>query len=440
MSTVRFGFALVLVSFVVTAGCGGSSSTPNDAAAAGDAAADAAAVEAGGDGRDAAGISERPPSPDLEPVNLGNRYFVYAGGDRGIDILYMNAATGELTHKAWIDRNPAAGFVNASYITVDQTRKVLYAVSEHTGSTNKVMAYAIDPLTGYLTLLNDQDTGGEGGVHVSLERSGRWAFVANFDSQLVNVFPLMADGKLGPSAGTALTCNNPHGVFAEPSGKGVFVPCLLANMVWQFSFTPATGKLTPKVPVVLPERPGPRHMEMSEDGRFAYLVKEFTQTVSVYNIDSNTGLLIEPPLQTDVSTLPDAVKPDNKALRGRAAAIAMHPTLKNLYVTTRLDQGTADPANPGAFVYDKTALEGYLTTFSVALDGKLTFVSSEKINREPRGMTIDPSGRFLLVAGVSAVTDNLLSFPIDGTNGALTQANGVTIPQHPNMVAVANFQ
>ena len=436
-----------LVAFVgsvlfVTGGCGGSSgSTPPDGGASdGPAAGDAAGGDGASDRVTDTVIAERPPSPDLAPVAAGNRYFVYAGGDRGIDILYMDPGTGALTAKSWIDRNPAAGFVNASFLTVDQAKKVVYAVSEHQGSVNKIMAYAIDPLTGYLTLLNDQDTGGEGAVHVALERSGKWAFVANFDSQLVNVFPLMADGKLGASAGSALTCNNPHGVFPEPSGKGVYVPCLLANMVWQFTFTPQTGKLTPKVPIVLPEKPGPRHMDISEDGRFAYLVKEVTQTISVYSIDTNTGLLIEPALQADVSTLPTSVKPDNKALRGRAAAIALHPSLKTLYVTTRLDKGTPDPLNPSQYVFDQTVLEGYLTTLSVALDGKLTFVASEKVNREPRGMSIDPAGRYLLVSGVSAETDNLLSFTVDGTSGMLTKASAATVPQHPNIVGIANLQ
>jgi 6-phosphogluconolactonase (cycloisomerase 2 family) len=413
--TTRFVALVGSVLFVGgSLGCGSSGSKPADGAAN-----DAPSAEVAGDAATPSdrvsdtAIGERPPSPDLAPVAAGNRYFVYAGGDRGIDILYMDPGTGALSAKSWIDRNPAAGFVNASFLTVDQTRKVVYAVSEHQGSVNKIMAYAIDPLTGYLTLLNDQDTG---------------------------VFPLMPDGKLGASAGSALTCTNPHGVFPEPSGKGVYVPCLLSNMVWQFSFTPQTGKLTPKVPIVLPEKPGPRHMDISEDGRFAYLVKEFTQTISVYSIDTNTGLLIEPPLQTDVSTLPTSVKPDNKALRGRAAAIALHPSLKTLYVTTRLDKGTPDPLNPSQYVFDQTVLEGYLTTFSVALDGKLTFVASEKVNREPRGMSIDPAGRYLLVSGVSAETDNLLSFTVDGTNGMLTKAGAATVPQHPNIVGIANLQ
>jgi 6-phosphogluconolactonase len=438
-----FAPPLLAVSLFLVPACGSSDSKNNPSSDAGGDAS--AATEVGVEVTpmpmsDAAPIAERPPSPDLAPSNPGNRYFVYAGGDRGIDVLDMDPATGALTPKAWVDRNPAAGFVNASYLTVDSTRKVLYAVSEHQGSANKLMAYAIDPMTGYPTLLNEQDTGGEGAVHVALERSGNWVFVANFDSQLVNVFSLMADGKVGPSAGSQLTCNNPHGVFPEPSGKGVYVPCLHGNMVWQFSFAPSTGKLTAKVPVVFPERPGPRHMDISADGRIAYLVKELTQTINVYNVDSNTGLLIEPPLQADISTLPETVKPDNKALRGRAAAVALHPSAKYLYVTTRLDQGAPDPAAPGGYVFDPAALEGYLTTYAVALDGKLTFVASEKTTREPRGMVIDPVGRYVLVSGASAETDNVLSYTVDGATGMLTRAAAATVPQHPSIVAVVNFQ
>jgi 6-phosphogluconolactonase len=55
----------------------------------------------------------------------------------------------------------------------------------------------------------------------------------------------------------------------------------------------------------------------------------------------------------------------------------------------------------------------------------------------PRGFGIDPSGRFLFVAG--DVTSNLVAFRVDPVSGALTQLAEYKVGDGPNWVEVVRL-
>ena len=58
-------------------------------------------------------------------------------------------------------------------------------------------AYAIEPATGDLTPLNVVSSEGRGPAHMSLDASGKYAFVANYWGGTIAVLPIEEGGILG---------------------------------------------------------------------------------------------------------------------------------------------------------------------------------------------------------------------------------------------------
>ena len=59
---------------------------------------------------------------------------------------------------------------NPSFLIIDRPGRFLYAVHS---DGDKASAYRIDPASGRLTLVNHQATGGNNGVHLTIDASGR---------------------------------------------------------------------------------------------------------------------------------------------------------------------------------------------------------------------------------------------------------------------------
>src|SRR5207245_1532520 len=98
---------------------------------------------------------------------------------------------------------------------------------------------------------------------------------------------------------------NAHSIITDNTNRFVFVPHLGTDQIFQFRFDAKTGRLTANTPplVQMKAGSGPRHIIMSTDNRFAYLLNELTATVttlslaektetsSVYAIDPASGAL-----------------------------------------------------------------------------------------------------------------------------------------------------
>src|SRR5258708_34145837 len=128
-------------------------------------------------------------------------YLVYVGTytnkttSKGIYVYNFDPGTGKLT-----PRGVAAESEDPSFLAVHPSGKYLYAVNEidHFGAQKRGAAsdFAIDRKTGKLTLLNQAATRGAGPCHISLDKSGKFALVANYDGGSVATFPVNADGTL----------------------------------------------------------------------------------------------------------------------------------------------------------------------------------------------------------------------------------------------------
>jgi 6-phosphogluconolactonase (cycloisomerase 2 family) len=332
-------------------------------------------------------------------------YFgTYTGtNSRGIYVSRFDSATGKLSAPEL-----AAEATNPTFLAVAPGGNFLYAVSEvdETGGqpTGTVNAYALDATTGKLTPLNEQNSGGSGPCHISVDATGKCLLVANYGSGSIAALPIHADGSLGEATTiiqhTGSGANpqrqaGPHAHFILPSPDNRFaLACDLGlDKVFAYRLDAAAARLSPNDPPFALVTPGSgsRHLAFSPDGKFVYVISEMGGTITVFRYAATNAAMVK--VQT-VSTLPG-----NYAGGNTAAEIALRPDGKFLYASNRGHDSLAVFA-----VNQKT--------------GKLTFVEHQSTQgRTPRHFAIDLTGCWLLAE--NQASDSVVVFAIDAVTGRL---------------------
>jgi 6-phosphogluconolactonase len=331
---------------------------------------------------------------------------------KGIYAYRFQSATGEVTPLG--AAGLAAETENPSFLAVHPNQRFLYAVNEVSRYEGKdagsVSAFAIDRATGTLTLLNRVSSRGGGACHLSLDRAGKWLFVANYGGGSVAAFPVHDDGTLGEASAffqhegksvNAARQSGPHAheTVVSPDNRFVLAADLGLDKVFTYRLDPAKGGLAPGEPPFATIAPGsgPRHLAFRPDGKFVYVLKEMLSAVVAFRYDAGGGTLAE--LQT-LSTVPEGFSGDNSG-----AELATHPSGKFLYASNRGDDSIA--------IFRVDATKGTLTSAGrVSTQGKT-----------PRGFAIDPSGRFLVAGNQNSGT--VVVFRIDQQTGGLTPTGTV---------------
>jgi 6-phosphogluconolactonase len=313
--------------------------------------------------------------------------------------------------------NPDTGLLSPPKLLLSADGPSFFALSpdgHHLYSTNYtadggVSAYALDPATGNLTLLNRIPGNHFGTSHISLDQSGRFALAANFDHGQIAVFPIAPDGSLaapvftdhhpgsGPNPARQKT-TYPHCILTDPSNHYALIPDLGLDKLFVYQFNNQTGKLTPNDPPYLPITPGsgPRHLRFHPNNQWLYLVSEMASTIDTFSWDSATGRAA--PLQKISMLSPDFQK--NSPTESTAAEIVIHPSGKFLYASNR----------------------GEDTIVAFAIDprtGKLTTIArTPSQGKTPRDFVLDPTGNWLICT--NQASNNAAVFQVDTTTGKLS--------------------
>ncbi len=300
------------------------------------------------------------------------------------------------------------GVKNPSFLAKHPTKPWLYSVSEGGAfrgtAGGGVVAYAWDERSGQLQPLNDRPTGGGGACHVSVERGGRFVFVANYGGGSLAVFPIEADGSLGErTAFIQHTGEGPnpkrqeaahvHSVMPDPWGDRIYVADLGLDRVFIYQLDVQSGDLTAQEQPWVPVAPGagPRHLEMTSCGRFVYVINELDSTITALRRHLDSGHL--EPIQS-ISTLPAGWEGHNQC-----SDIHLHPSGRFLYGANRGHNSIA--------VFALDAEEGTLELVEVTgTEGDW-----------PRNFAIHPTGDWLLAANEESHT--VQSFRLHAATGSL---------------------
>ena len=340
--------------------------------------------------------------PSHEVIVLIGTYTTGASTSKGIYRMRLNLDTGQLSTPDLV-----AETVSPSYITLDPKKPLLYAANEVSKFQDKpgggVSAFSIAK-DGSLKPLNQQGSGGSGPCYVAVDRNGTSVLVANYGSGSVASLPIESSGKLKPASatvqheGSSVDPNrqkgpHAHSINTDPANHYALAADLGLDKVLVYKID-AKGALTPNDPpsVSLPGGSGPRHLDFSPNGRFAYLASEMKSTVTVFSWDATHGTLKE---EQTISMLPEGFTGNSSA-----ADIHVHPSGKFVYASNRGHDSiviyAADPQT-----------------------GKLTLVGHQSTEgKTPRNFGIDPSGSYLLAA--NQATDTVVAFKIDKSSGKLT--------------------
>jgi 6-phosphogluconolactonase len=314
----------------------------------------------------------------------------------------------------------AAETSNPSFLTLDSNRGLLYAANENDRGT--VSAFSIDRPSGKLKPLNSVSSKGAAPCHVALDGTGKWLFVANYNSGSVAVLPVLANGALGDASNVVQhsgrsvnperqTGPHAHMVAPAPNNRFLLVPDLGLDQVMVYRFDAIKGALTPNDPPFLKTAAGfgPRHLAFGKGARFVYVLGEMAAAVTVFRYD---------------------------AARGAGEAMQTISMLPEDYTGTKSGAEIAVDAS-GKFLYASNRGHDSIAIFRIdSAKGTLTAVGRQPAQvKTPRNFAIDPTGAFLLAAGQDS--DKIASFGIDQAAGSLKPSGEVLEAPSPVCIVFA---
>ena len=346
---------------------------------------------------------------------------------KGIYRFEMDPRTCAFTRQKLVAETP-----NPSWIVIHPSKKYLYSVNEIVNKdSGSVSAFAIDPASGDLTPLNSVSSEGRGPAHMSLDASGRYAFVANYAGGTFAVLPIVEGGRLAAavdvhrdsgSVGARSATNAPSGSFAisghdaphahmiaaDPDNRFVLAVDLGQDRIYVYRFDPDSGKLTlPQATsfVSFPTGDGPRHFVFHPNGRWVYALGEESSTIAFFLYDATTGTLA---LQQTTSSLPAEFAGTNFT-----SEVVISPD--------------------GRFLYAANRLHDTIAICSIDSSGRLKLLRDvSTMGDYPRHCTFDPTGDFFYVCNQRS--DAITCFKAHRDTGLLSFTEQYTPVGTPSIV------
>ena len=365
----------------------------------------------------------------------GNEFFMYFGTytgfkyvsqsithgvgtshSEGIYVSRFNANTGEMSAPEL-----AAKVVNPAFLAISPNHRFLYAITEDPLSvgppfdhSSYASAFAIDSATGKLRLINSLPTGGTSTCFLSMDKTGKFVFFANFGSGSVSVLRVKDDGSLGEQTafmqhvghgGSNLpvqTSAHPHSVMVSPDNRHLIVSDLGMDRVLIYHFDQNTGALSPLDPpsIRVEDGDGPRHLIFDHQGKFAYQLNEMGSTISIFAWNASKGML---------STVQEAkITSGGPDIRSGSAELQLSNDGKFLYESNRLSHDYDRlPGTIGIYAVDPS--KGTLAELEYSPSG----------GTMPRSFGIDPTGRYLFA--LHQLSNNVVQFKVDAPTGKISK-------------------
>jgi 6-phosphogluconolactonase len=333
-----------------------------------------------------------------------------AATSKGIYAYSFDAAAGELK-----ELGLAAEADNPTFLTLSPNGRTVLVANEldtYEGkSSGAVSTYALDRTNARLSKISEVASQGGGTCHVAFDHTGRSVFAANYGGGSAASFSVGPDGRLSPAVSFfQFSGQGPdkerqkgphaHRVTVSPDNRFLLVNDLGLDAIHIYRLDAATAKLTENEPAAWQSSPGagPRALQFHPNGKFAYCITEMTSSVVVLRWDTRRGVL---------ETVQEVVMrpPDFQGATAGSDIVIDHEA-KFAYATDRFDD--------------------IIVTFAISPDdGKLTLLNRTSCGgKVPRHLTLDPSGRWLLVA--NQASDNIAVLARDVRTGQL--AAGKSLP------------
>lgn len=352
-----------------------------------------------------------------------SRTILYAGSytsgeiAKGIGVYEFNHETGILTEVEKED-----SLVNPSFLTISPNGKFLYACTDtKLDKHGSISAFKIDSLTGQITFLNKQSTGGRNPVYVAVDKSGKYVIASNYTDAGISVFKCNSDGSIQPFSqliefkGSSVIKGRQdkahiHSCNFSPDNQYIFAPDLGADKIRVFKFD-HENLLTAvdSLSIDTKKGSGPRHFVFHPSAPFAYCVDELSGTVSLYDYNND-----------QLSLAKTYRSYERKQNEYASSDIHISPDGKYLYLSNRQDENSISifRINPNN---GELSLIAHQTTFGTI----------------PRSFVIDPSGNYILVA--NQTSNEIIVFRRNIETGLLTKISIMTGLKSPTSLKMITY-
>ncbi|WP_242156062.1 lactonase family protein [Aestuariivivens sediminis] len=317
----------------------------------------------------------------------------YTSGDsEGIYQFQFNTETGALGALQL-----AAKTTDPSYLCYSPDRHYLYAVNET--KKGSVSAFKVDS-NGLLSHLNTVESHGAHPCHIAINDAGNKTAVSNYSGGNVSLFTINDNGTLNPAF--QVINHNTDSIVSHAHSAAflrsyLYVADLGKNAVYEYTLENHNFKLLDSNIVPLPSKSGPRHFTFTADGKFIYIINELSSTITSAQKTNDGFEWIE-----TISTLADDYN-----IESYCADIHLSEDERFLYGSNR---------GENSIVVFKRNIE----------KGTLEKIQNIGVRGDwPRNFTLDPTGKFLLVANQRS--ENISVFKIDNNTGTLSFMHEIKI-------------
>lgn len=301
----------------------------------------------------------------------------------GIYSYNFNYKTGKLT-----DKTLAVKTTNPSFLALSKTNKYLYSVSE-SGDVGTVNSYSIQK-NNTLNLINSISSNGGAPCHVSLNKSNSKLVVSNYVGGNIAISNVLKNGEIENASqifNHNITTDKAHSHSAKFYKNNLFAADLGRDYLAHYSKN-TEGNYSLKEEILMKDKAGPRHFEISKKGNYIYIINELNSTISVLKNKNGNYNNIQ-----NISTLNSSFKEHNAC-----ADIHLSKNQKFIYATNRG--------------------ENTIVVFKRAKDGLLTKIQSINVKGNwPRNFTLSPNGKFILIA--NQYSNNICVFKVNKKTGKL---------------------
>ena len=228
----------------------------------------------------------------------------YTYGDKhGIKIFDVDMEKGVFMPKDEVE------ITNSSYLTISHSDKFLYSITDFGVESFEILS------DGGLKYMNTASINGMRGCYISTDYESNFLFVSGYHDGKVTVLRINEDGTLGEiceevyhrGVGSVAERNfRPHVNSARMTrdNKYLCVSDVGMDHVKVYKLDHQTGKLS-FVDVIRGElESAPRHVRVSKDGKFIYIVYELKKYIEVYAYEERNNYPYFEKVQT-ISTLID---------------------------------------------------------------------------------------------------------------------------------------
>lgn len=301
---------------------------------------------------------------------------------------------------------PDVGTSSGAYAMATSPDKSILYVG-YRGAPPEVLSFAIDYEKCQLSYMGRGPLPGSM-AYISVDRTGRFLFSASYGEGTFGVNAIGADGIAGEILEVTDAGPNAHCTMSSLDNRFVFVTSLGDELIIRYAFDDNTGALqrTAEPAAKVDAGNGPRHLVLHPKGQFAYLVNQSSGTVNVFSYDDagNFSLL--------------------QSVDMKAPGLVGDPLAADIQVS-------AD----GRWIYASVRTSNTLAGYRIDSDtGMLEEIGKIPVAVTPRGFRIDPSSRWLLLAGEDTAVVEV--YQIDQETGALNRTQTCEVGNGPNWIEI----